>query len=62
MTRYRVRADVATCRTADPAGIGRGGFTTVTLLRGALLPVDVSAAQVEHLLSVRVIEPVQQAL
>jgi hypothetical protein len=58
--RYRVTAPLINIKTGALAGIipGRGGYVSVSLYRGALVPEDAPAAQVQHLLGLGFIEPV----
>ena len=60
-TRYRVRAEYVSVRTATVAGIvpSRGGYAVVGLYRGAILPPDVSAEQIDHLQRQGLIEAVE---
>ncbi len=53
MSRYQVIGQCAHVRTETPSG-----RMTLLLFRGAVLPPDVPADQIRHLLSVRLIGPV----
>ena len=58
--RYRVSGKYVTVKTAGLAGMtpSRSGYAVVGLYRGALLPVDVTAADVTRLLARGLIEEV----
>ena len=60
---YRVTAPLVTVRTGRLAGIipGRTGYTVVSLYRGAAVPADAPADDVQRLLTKGAIEAVPDA-
>jgi hypothetical protein len=57
-TRFRVLGAHVTCRTGNTLGLGTGGWMTVGVDRGGLLPVDAPAQDVARLLRRGLVEPV----
>jgi hypothetical protein len=55
MTKYRVRVAMVAVKTSTPTF----GTTMMTLYEGNLLPDDVEQAALDHLLGMRLIEPIE---
>jgi hypothetical protein len=61
--RYRVTAVYATCSTGAAIGLpGRGGRTVVGIDQDGLIPADALDSEIEHLLSIGFIEPVEEVV